>query len=333
MTNGFKLGIEAAAKVVQSCRDKHAPQDELLGYIIGEIRALPIPDTPAGEVDVERCRELFSDLLRKAQHGAVPSGACIAAAEAGAFLLDRLDASPAPVTPKRVLIPTNSEWPGGVSDGLVSPCKLCCRIPEFDYLLKDEVWDDIVSENDRRDVICLPCLDRLAFAKRIDFAESLKQVQFTGHGQTIVLTPTAFFDYDARPRHAQPAAPVGDPDDKIRIMFAEYVDAIDRGEEQIDSQKHADAIDAVRKFLGREPNTSVPYRYTNESREAHRSRARAWMADREDAAVPVAGDWMKAAVKDIYDVATHFDLTHENIERCIARHAPVSEGGKDERGE
>jgi len=35
----------------------------------------------------DRCQFLFTDLLQKTQHGSVPTGPCIAAAEAGASCL------------------------------------------------------------------------------------------------------------------------------------------------------------------------------------------------------------------------------------------------------
>jgi len=35
----------------------------------------------------DRCQFLFTDLLQKTQHGSVPTGPCIAAAEAGGFVV------------------------------------------------------------------------------------------------------------------------------------------------------------------------------------------------------------------------------------------------------
>lgn len=97
---------------------------------------------------------------------------------------------------KRMHVRKGDEWPGGISDGLTLPCKLCGRVPEFDYMVSEDMWRELISEEDRRDVICLPCLDRVAVAKGIDFADALERVQFTGRGQTIILTPIQIVDYD-----------------------------------------------------------------------------------------------------------------------------------------
>jgi hypothetical protein len=112
MTDRFKLGIEAAAKVVTGWIDQFGhlnPQyvtaqkwavDGMLD-VLGAIRALPIPDTPAGEVDGWKLVPVEPTDEMCAEAGA-PFGeaACIEAGRIYKSMLavsPALAASPAPV--------------------------------------------------------------------------------------------------------------------------------------------------------------------------------------------------------------------------------------------
>ncbi len=90
------------------------------------------------------------------------------------------------------------EWPEGISDGLTLPCAICLAHPvKFDFAVTDELWRMVVPEQPRRGVVCLPCYNRLATEKGIDWANGLEQVQFTGAGKTIRLVPEFVYRYGA----------------------------------------------------------------------------------------------------------------------------------------
>jgi hypothetical protein len=89
---GFKLGIEAAANRIEaraSCGNSR--EVELLQYLAEQVRALPIPDTPAGEVDamLVACKAFDGIGAERGSH----LYDCVEAA-----IRAYLAASPAPVT-------------------------------------------------------------------------------------------------------------------------------------------------------------------------------------------------------------------------------------------
>jgi hypothetical protein len=110
-----------------------------------------------------------------------------------------IDAAPeSELAPKAVPVePIGEVWPGGISNGLVTPCGICGVVPKFDYNVTDEFWNEVAPAALKCFVICLPCLDRLAGG--LPLGEHLLSVQFTGAGKTIVLTPTKVYTY-ATPR-------------------------------------------------------------------------------------------------------------------------------------
>ena len=87
-------------------------------------------------------------------------------------------------------------WEAGISVGLTLPCRVCGKVPKFDYLVDDTFWKQVVEEKDRLDVVCLPCLDKLATAKDLDVSEHLEEVQFTGINKTIMLIPARVYLYN-----------------------------------------------------------------------------------------------------------------------------------------
>ena len=87
------------------------------------------------------------------------------------------------------------EWPGGISDGLTLRCKICNKIPCFDYTVTDDSWRLIVPPKHRLDVICLKCFDVLANRAGIKVGDVLSVVQFTGHKETVLLHPYKSYRY------------------------------------------------------------------------------------------------------------------------------------------
>ncbi len=90
---------------------------------------------------------------------------------------------------------TAHTWPEGISDGLTLPCSLCGTAPKFDFVVHDDLWAAVVPRIHRLGVVCLPCFDREATKKGIDWADGLEQVQFTGVGKTIRLSPNFIHRY------------------------------------------------------------------------------------------------------------------------------------------
>lgn len=82
-----------------------------------------------------------------------------------------------------------SDWPPGISDGLVSPCQVCGEHPSFDFQVSDELWQKVVLKDQQPSVVCLPCFDRIAAEKGFDANQHLREVQFTGLSSTVVLLP------------------------------------------------------------------------------------------------------------------------------------------------
>lgn len=88
-------------------------------------------------------------------------------------------------------------WPCGISDGLTLDCAVCGENPHLDYIVSNELWDSVVPEEDRRGVVCLPCLDKLAHGAGWDVSEHLDRVQWCGIGKTVELWPGNVFVYEA----------------------------------------------------------------------------------------------------------------------------------------
>jgi len=89
-------------------------------------------------------------------------------------------------------------WPCGVSDGLTLNCSICGEVPNFDYCIKDELWDEIVPKDFRRGVICLPCFAELALKKGVDakvLGEGMERIQFCAPGLTVEFIPANVFVY------------------------------------------------------------------------------------------------------------------------------------------
>ncbi len=88
------------------------------------------------------------------------------------------------------------QWPGAISNGLVLSCGMCGQDPSFDYLVADDAWEVVVPEELRLGVVCLACFDHLARDHGVHTSDVLKDVQFTGVGETIVLRPIKVYRYE-----------------------------------------------------------------------------------------------------------------------------------------
>lgn len=87
-------------------------------------------------------------------------------------------------------------WPCGVSDGLSSPCAKCGKEKiRIDYVITDEMWENLVPSEHRLKVICLECLEILAAfnGKLSEFYHSFLSLQFTGKAGTVEFLPANIF--------------------------------------------------------------------------------------------------------------------------------------------
>jgi len=89
-----------------------------------------------------------------------------------------------------------ARWIGGVSQGIILPCRICGKGLTFDFKVNDSFWEQVVDKKDRRNVICLYCLDILSSKKGLDVAKHLIVIQYIGIGKTIELIPTKIYYYD-----------------------------------------------------------------------------------------------------------------------------------------
>ena len=91
---------------------------------------------------------------------------------------------------------SKDSWINGVSDGLVLPCSICgTKNILFDYIVKDDLWNQIVPKSMRSAVVCLPCLDKLAKKAQLNLGEYIESIQFTGINETIEFIPSNVFMY------------------------------------------------------------------------------------------------------------------------------------------
>jgi hypothetical protein len=91
------------------------------------------------------------------------------------------------------LVYSTEIWPEAVSDGLTLPCGDCGIVPRFDYRVDDDFWEKWVSDQNRRGVICLPCLDKRCGGAGL--AEALLEIQWTGTGHTVVCESVQAVEY------------------------------------------------------------------------------------------------------------------------------------------
>lgn len=89
----------------------------------------------------------------------------------------------------------SNTWPEGISNGLTLSCSVCHKQVFFDYLVDDKFWQEVVPKEYRLNVVCLPCLDKLATENGLDVADHLGSIQFTGIGKTIVYLPSQVYYY------------------------------------------------------------------------------------------------------------------------------------------
>jgi hypothetical protein len=96
---------------------------------------------------------------------------------------------------KTISVNNNDKWPEAISDGLTLPCQKCGEIPIFDYVVDDKLWNRLVPKKQRKGVLCISCLDKMAFIKKINIADYLIEIQFIGKHKTIRLIPSECYCY------------------------------------------------------------------------------------------------------------------------------------------
>ena len=97
---------------------------------------------------------------------------------------------------RKVILSRLRTWPGALSDGLILLCSICGERVDLDYNVEDVIWEKLISEEHRRSVVCLFCLDRIAEQENIELFDHIQNIQYAARGRTVILKPTKMFIYD-----------------------------------------------------------------------------------------------------------------------------------------
>jgi len=86
----------------------------------------------------------------------------------------------------------------GVSDGLTLPCSNCKKHTKWDYVVTDWLWDKVVPNQWKRDVICFDCFEQMCILVDLqdELPKNIKSLQFTGKNMTIEFIPANTFKYN-----------------------------------------------------------------------------------------------------------------------------------------
>ena len=60
-------------------------------------------------------------------------------------------------------------------------CRVCHCKDKFDFHVPDGIWEKVVPELYRNNVVCLSCFDEFARAREIDYSNSLEELYFAGN--------------------------------------------------------------------------------------------------------------------------------------------------------
>jgi hypothetical protein len=77
-----------------------------------------------------------------------------------------------------------SDNTGSHEGGRRPTCKICGSEDKFDFNVRDEVWKRVVPSECENKVVCLDCFDKLAYEKRIDYADCIDVLYFAGDQAT-----------------------------------------------------------------------------------------------------------------------------------------------------
>jgi hypothetical protein len=94
-----------------------------------------------------------------------------------------------------VNIQDGDPWPGGISDGLVTPCSICGKHTPFDYQVEDWAWETTIPREYQRGVVCLECFYHRAKQYGVKISDVLTEIQYTLDDETILLIPAMAFRY------------------------------------------------------------------------------------------------------------------------------------------
>jgi len=86
-------------------------------------------------------------------------------------------------------------WIDSLPDKLLLPCSICgCRV-DFDYIVDDFLWNEVVPKQHKLNVVCLNCLDVLATEKGENVCEHIKRMFYCGEEKTMTLFCGPTFHY------------------------------------------------------------------------------------------------------------------------------------------
>lgn len=59
-------------------------------------------------------------------------------------------------------------------------CKVCGSLDYFNFNVPDKIWQKIVPKKYQNKVVCLPCFDKFATIKNINYAKYFSDFLFVG---------------------------------------------------------------------------------------------------------------------------------------------------------
>jgi len=114
-------------------------------------------------------------------------------------------------------------------------CKACGRVDVVHYQVPNELWVDVVPEELRGLVVCLRCFDAFAARKRIDYADYLANVGFTGMRESFDLRVTTEYTVTLTELEAQIEEVA---QRRLGLSMAEVEERIDSGEYKRDEDNY-----------------------------------------------------------------------------------------------
>ena len=70
-------------------------------------------------------------------------------------------------------------------------CKICGQPNHFGFMIPDQLWEQLIPQG--INIVCLNCLDNLAVAAGVEYAEHLTIICYVDHtGGAIVLEHTTY---------------------------------------------------------------------------------------------------------------------------------------------
>ena len=67
-------------------------------------------------------------------------------------------------------------------------CKVCGCKDKFDFHVPETLWQRVVPESHRNQVVCLSCFDEFAYRQGIDYSGEVETLYFAGNAANLIFT-------------------------------------------------------------------------------------------------------------------------------------------------